>query len=187
MKTLPNIAVLLLAVLAFPLAGRGDETVLPGQGFSAAHYESLWIRSPFAVASAETAPESSDYALVGIAQFDGISYASLVDKKSQEHFLLAGNKPANGLTLLSITPGHGGADTVAVVRKNGDSIRLKLQGSGDVLVGSKIETTPAPKVSTPAPTVDLSPSPETEVPRARHHLRVIQIPPPPVNPPASSP
>ncbi len=65
--------------------------------------------------------------LVGIAAFDGVSYASLIDRKNQEHFLISSDKTTNGIKLTSITPGHAGSDTFAVVQKNGQPLRLKLE------------------------------------------------------------
>ena len=108
--------------------GPGDSAV-PGAGFAASRYEVLWTKSPFAVATTEvTADSSPDYFLVGISNFDGISYASVVETKTpQEHFLISTDKPTRGLTLTSITRSHDGLDTYAVVQKDGQSITLKLE------------------------------------------------------------
>lgn len=71
--------------------------------------------------------ESSDYSLVGIAQFNGISYASLIAKQNQEYFLLTTDKPARGLTLVSISQEYNASDVMAVVRKDGRLVTLKWE------------------------------------------------------------
>jgi hypothetical protein len=109
---------------------RADEKPLPGNGFPSSRYEALWDKSPFAVASTEaSAPSSPDYSLVGIAEFDGTSYASLIETGSHEHFLLSSGQEARGLKLLSVTQGKGPDGTVAVVEKNGQSLTLKLESA----------------------------------------------------------
>ena len=45
-----------------------------------------------------------NYALVGIAQFDGVSYASLIDRQTQKHFLLSNGETVGDLTLVSVLP-----------------------------------------------------------------------------------
>lgn len=112
-----------------------DGAVLPGNGFAASHYQPLWTKSPFAVASPEMVESSPDYLLVGIARSDGVSYASIVDKPTQQqHFLLSTEKPVNGLTLVSITQGHGSSGGSAVIQKGGESIVLKLEQPSSVPV-----------------------------------------------------
>jgi hypothetical protein len=107
-----------------------DTPVLPGNGFDASRYQGLWTKSPFAVASDDSTSTSPDYSLVGIAEIEGISYASLIDKQSQEHFLLCSDKPARGLTLISIKHGQNIADnSVIIQKKNGESITLKLEAT----------------------------------------------------------
>jgi len=119
------------ALVFLSCPARADAPVLPGAGFAASRYEVLWTKSPFAVASAEGGQESPDYALKGIAQFDGISYASLIDKRSPgpepEHFLLSSDKPVKGLTLVSISRGHDSSGTFAVIQKDGQVSTLKLE------------------------------------------------------------
>jgi hypothetical protein len=112
-----------LALTAQPV--RADDPAVPGGGFPASRYEALWTKSPFAVATSEAAPESPDYVLVGIANVDGISYASLIESQNQEHFLISSDKPIRGLTLTSITRNHD--DTYAVVQRDGQPITLKLE------------------------------------------------------------
>jgi len=106
---------------------RADDATLPGDGFPASRYEALWTKSPFAVATSETAVEASpDYMLVGIANIEGISYASVIEAKPpQEHFLISTEKPNRGMTLVSIT--RNGSDTFAQVQKDGQTLTLKLQ------------------------------------------------------------
>ena len=126
MKCLLPALAAVLALTAQPV--RADDPVVPGAGFPASRYEALWTKSPFAVATSEVVAESSpDYMLVGFAQVDGISYASLIERQNQEHFLISSDKPTKGITLTSITRGHDGSDTYAVVKKDGQSITLKLE------------------------------------------------------------
>ncbi|HUB65983.1 MAG TPA: hypothetical protein VL981_00700 [Candidatus Methylacidiphilales bacterium] len=124
----------LFPLIAFALAflsgtvGKADTPALPGNGFDASRYKALWTKSPFAVATDDSAQTSPDYSLVGIAEIDGISYASLIDKQNQEHFLLCSDQPDRGLTLVSIKHGQDLSDTMAVIqKKNGESITLKLE------------------------------------------------------------
>jgi hypothetical protein len=80
------------------------------------------------VATPEEAVDSSpDYLLVGFANVEGVSYASLIDVHNQDHFLISTDKPVKGLTLTSITVGHNGADTYAKAQKDGQLITLKLE------------------------------------------------------------
>ncbi len=165
---------------------------LPGGGFAPSHYETLWTKSPFAVASAETAATpSADYSLVGIAQFDGVSYASLIDKGSQEHFLVSSDKPARGLTLVSVTNGRTSSDITVVLQRNGESITLKPE-QGAVLPTMAAN---APAIPPPPSPYAVQPSPYPgapgEVPGARPPIRRrfhIPIPPrPPVQQSAPAP
>ncbi|MCE0484266.1 MAG: hypothetical protein LV479_08520 [Methylacidiphilales bacterium] len=143
MKSLP---LLLTAsgLLAFsPI--RADDQPLPGSGFEASRYEVLWTKSPFAVAASETAQGSSDYALKGVVKIDGISYINLIDNNNQgSSFLLSSDKPARGLTLVSVALGHDGSDTQAVVQKDGKWITLKLDKSSGA-------PPPAPNAAPPMP------------------------------------
>ena len=114
-----------------PTLAADNDTSLPGNGFPASRYETLWLKSPFSVASADgSAPESPDYSLVGIAEFDGISYASIIDKKNnQEHFLISSDQDSHGLKLVSVTRGKDADSTVAMLQKNGEPLLLKLDTS----------------------------------------------------------
>jgi hypothetical protein len=126
-RLLPAIFAVAL-VLPGSLGTKADPPALPGNGFDASRYKTLWTKSPFAVASDNSAQTSPDYSLVGIAEIDGISYASLIDKQSQEHFLLCSDKPDRGLTLISIKRGQDTSDTTAIIqKKDGESITLKLE------------------------------------------------------------
>ena len=106
--------------------GRADDAAVPGSGYPASRYETLWTQSPFA-ASTEEGAGSADFALVGIAQFDHVAYASLIDKHTMEHFLVTSDQPARGFTLVSVK--HGGDPTAsfAVLQKDGQSLTLKLE------------------------------------------------------------
>jgi hypothetical protein len=181
-----------VAVMFFPwLAVAGDDSALPGTGFPASRYESLWSKSPFAVASADgSGPGSPDYALVGIAEFDGISYASIIDKKSQnqEHILLSSEKDADGLKLVSVTRGQDAEGTTAVVLKNGETLTLKLDPSaGSPAPG--MTPVPAPVItmpgSVPAQTPFQSGGSTGQPPPVTYRPHMITLPSPPPTRPAS--
>jgi hypothetical protein len=184
MKNPLLLAILAGSALAAPPA-RADDPTVPDGGFAASRYETLWTKSPFAVATSEAAPESPDYSLVGIAQFDGISYASLIEKQNQEHFLISSDKATKGLTLLSITRGHDGGDTLAVVQKDGEQITLKLEqlpagpvtGAGALPGMPPVNSVPMPGTQTPQ-----IPMPGAAVPSrplVRIHRPPIHLPSPP--------
>ena len=127
----------------------GDVPAMPGEGFPASRYETLWTKSPFAVETPEAAQGSPDYQLVGIARFDGVSYASLIETQTQQHFLLSSDQPVRGLTLISITRGQGPAGNQVIVQKNGQQITLHQDTSN---------TGPGPGQSAP-PGVAPAPAP----------------------------
>jgi hypothetical protein len=102
-----------------------DDAATPGPGFSGDRYANLWTKSPFAIATPDAPTTSADYQLVGMAQFDGVSYASLVDRQTQEHFVLASDKPVKNLTLVSIS--HGTSGALAVIQRNGETLTLKQE------------------------------------------------------------
>jgi hypothetical protein len=176
-----------LALTAQPV--RADDPVVPGAGFPASRYEALWTKSPFAVATSEGVAESSpDYMLVGFAQVDGISYASLIERQNQEHFLISSDKPTKGITLTSITRGHDGSDTYAVVKKDGQSITLKLeQASAPAAVPSAPSTNTVAMPGSMTPQIPIpgagAPFPNAGSTRpfipARIHRSTIHLPPPP--------
>jgi len=114
-----------LGLMAVSPARADDASGLPGPGFSGDRYTTLWTKSPFAIATPEAAAASQDYSLVGLAQFDGVSYASLVDKQSNEHFVLASDKPVRNLKLVSISHGANGAS--AVIDRNGEELTLQQE------------------------------------------------------------
>jgi hypothetical protein len=120
----------LLAVFVFGgiLLGHGDvktPSALPGSGFSAERYAGLWTKSPFAIATPDAPAASEDYQVVGLAQFDGVSYASLIDKQTHEHFVLASDKPQRNLTLVSVS--HDAKGASAVIQRNGEILTLQQE------------------------------------------------------------
>jgi hypothetical protein len=181
-----------VALVFFPWPAVADgDSGLPGNGFPASRYEALWSKSPFAVASADgSGPESPDYALVGIAEFDGISYASIIDKKSQnqEHILLSSEKDADGLKLVSVARGKDAESTTAVVLKNGESLPLKLDPSaGSPAPG--MTPVPAPVITmpgaVPAQTPVQPPASTGQPPPVTYRPHMITLPSPPPTRPAS--
>jgi len=149
-----SIWAILLAVftLSAPWAW-ADEATLPGQGFVASRYEVLWTKSPFSVASSTEPVASPDYSLSGLSKFDGISYANLIDKQKNEHFVLTSEKPVRGLTLVSIARAQDPANSSVVIQRNGENITLKL------------DTQPAPG-SAPVPVVTMPGPPLPALPNA---------------------
>ena len=122
---------LILAIAAGFLIGattlRADGPALPGAGFPASHYEVLWTKSPFSVATPDAVEESTDYSLVGVTQLDGVSYASLIEKQSQKDLLISSDKTIDGLKLMTITRSRTGSDTYATILKDGAPLTLKLE------------------------------------------------------------
>ena len=114
---------------AAPSAPTTSAAGIPTSSFPADRYAALWTKSPFAVATSETVgDESPDYFLVGVANIDGISYASVVESKPpQDHFLISTDQAENGMTLKSINRNRDGSETYAVVVKDGQLLTLKLQ------------------------------------------------------------
>jgi hypothetical protein len=159
-----------------------DASPLPGGGFEAARYEALWTKSPFSVSTPEAAPESPDYALVGVAEFDGVYYASLIDQKNQEHFLISTAKPARGLTLVSVTPGQGNTDTFAMVQRDGQNLTLKMQAASanpGPTANSNPNMPPVNQAGQPPPG-SVMPMPGagvTQPPIVRHRLPLNHLPP----------
>ncbi len=183
-----------LALIAQPV--RADAPAVPGGGFPASRYESLWTKSPFAVATAEEAQQSSpDYILYGVATVGRITYASLVDRQNQDHFLISTDKPTRGLTLTSVTRGHDASDTSAVVQKDGQLITLKLEQAPVTANAPPANPVGMPGIMTPQipmPGANMPP-PGSGRPPIRIHRPMINLPPrpgaaqpPPPPPPAPS-
>jgi hypothetical protein len=162
---------------------------LPGAGFDGDRYANLWTKSPFAVATPDAPAASEDYALVGVAQFDGISYVSLIDKQAQgDHFVLSSDKPIKDakrnldLKLISIARGPAGAS--AVIQRNGESLTLHQEEA------PATASSPVMPGSIPLPQPGFVPSPNPSVggmvrtynvpPRVRiHRFPPIRVPPSP--------
>ena len=154
MKTLlPLLPVLALAALpvradmAAPAAApTTQKAVIPTADFEATRYESLWKKSPFSVATPDGPTDTSpDYALYGIANIEGITYASLVDAHTNEHFLVSSDKAVRGITLNGITHQPNSTDIFANVVKDGQPLTLKLA------------TAPTPAAATPNASPGLTP------------------------------
>jgi hypothetical protein len=162
---------------------------LPGAGFEGDRYANLWTKSPFAVATPDAPAASEDYALVGVAQFDGVSYVSLIDKQTQgDHFVLSSDKPIKDakhnldLKLVSISRGPGGAS--AVIQRNGESLTLHQEQA------PAAASSPGMPGNIPLPQPGFVPSPNPAIggmvptynvpPRVRgHHFPPIRVPPSP--------
>lgn len=77
-------------------------------------------------ADAASSPNSFNYLLVGIAHFEGTSYASLIDRQTKYHFLLSSDKPNQGLKLISVGGDDSPAGPSAILEKDGVSVQLKV-------------------------------------------------------------
>ena len=128
-----NFTLSLWAGLGMLLSGYCQAGDFLSGGYPASRYETLWMKSPFSVATSDTASQSPDFLLVGLANLDGVDYASLVNKKTNERYLLASGKPQNGLTLVSVTQGQDRDKTFAVVQNNGETLTLKLSAAPPAL------------------------------------------------------
>ncbi len=74
-----------------------------------------------AKAFAESPVATSDLVLVGVAQSDGVTYASVVDAQTGERFLPSTRGADGGIELVEIT-----ADEDAILRQNGRSFLVHL-------------------------------------------------------------
>lgn len=181
MKLLRTSLLGLCLLLNFGPGVRGDSNVLPGGAFDSSRYHSLWEESPFAVAT-PVAVESVEYSLVGAAQFDGIAYASVIDKQSQEHFVVTSSTPSHGLTLVNLIRGQDVASTFANLQKNGGMLKLKLETTaspGSMPIPSSVSVVAVPT----APQVLYSSGARRGPPRARIFTPPVFIPRPPPNSP----
>ena len=109
------------------------------------------------VSAMEPPQGSFNYSLVGVARFDGISYASLIDRQTKEHFLLSTEKAENGLTLTSITSDWSASGASAVIQQDGRLIILKL-GSNE---RGAVSDTPSPQT---VPLANSFPMPDLATP-----------------------
>jgi hypothetical protein len=151
------------------MASSAADPALPGDGLSGARYAALWEKSPFAIATPEIV--SQDYELVGLAEFDGISYASLVDKATQEHFVLTSENPVRNIILISVH--HGGQGASAVIERNGEQLVLEERNSNPG-VGALAVVSPPAEEPIPPPTFRLLRPMQT-----RFHSPLVVVPPRP--------
>jgi hypothetical protein len=157
-------------------------SAVPVAGFDSSRYEALWTKSPFAVATSEDATETSpDYMLVGIANIGGVSYASVIERQTQEHFLISSDQTIRGLQLTSITRSSDGSDSFAMVQKDGQSITLKLEQApaaqpGAALAGGAEGAAQVMTPQIPMPGAGAGFSGASVRPFARFHRPLIHLP-----------
>jgi hypothetical protein len=182
----------------------GAEPVVPTADFDPSRYEALWTKSPFSVATPEAGDvgASPDYILVGLARVDGISYGSVIDRQSGEHFLISSDSATRGLRLSSISKSSDGTQTFASVLKDGQTLTLQLQQAPAAGPAPNGPVTPgAPMIMNGAPGAPGAPGtivPNIAMPGSnpsypgggprpfpRIHRPLIHLPPPP--PEESSP
>ena len=175
-------AVLGLALLLLPCGGDAAEPAspLPGPGFDGDLYANLWTKSPFSIATADAPVASQDFQLVGMAQFDGVSYITLIEKQSGEHFILASDKPVKNLTLVSIARGPG--VPFAIIQRDGVRLTLQEENASAPTIGTirDMNTRPPGMVISSNPAVG-EVAQAVLPPRARFH-HFINVPPPPAAP-----
>jgi hypothetical protein len=161
---------------------RADADIVPGGPFDASRYQALSDKSPFAVAT-PVAVESVEFALVGVAQFDGVSYASIINKQSSDHFVVTSATPTHGMSLVSLVRGQNADSTYATLQKGGEMLKLKLETAG--VSGSMPTATPGVPVFQPAPMVQsvYVPSFHRRPPHPRMFSTPIFVPRPPPNSP----
>jgi hypothetical protein len=179
LRYLPMAGVLACAIRG--IAGGPTVALVPrDQGFDGSRYEDLWSKSPFAIATSDAPAASEDFQLVGLAQFDGISYVSLIDKQTQDHFVLTSAKPVKNLSLVSISRGAGPGNASAVIMRNGEALTLhEVDTPSKAVSGGPI---PIP-LAQPGMTASPNPSVGGMVrpnmpPRVRIHRPPIIVPPP---------
>jgi hypothetical protein len=201
MKRTAPIALLIAAAAFLAPPIRGDAPAIPSANFSASRYEALWTNSPFAVATSEDTGESSpDYLMVGIANIDGVSYASVIERQTQEHFLISTDKANRGMTLSTINHNQDGSETYANVTKDGQTLTLKLEqpapaAPGSVPDGSTINMPGivTPVLRAPGTGGGAFGGPGSFRPFSRIHRPTIHLPPspaaqtPPLTPPPPPP
>jgi hypothetical protein len=165
----------MLAAWGIARADDAGDAALPAPGFAGDRYAALWTKSPFAIATPEAAATSTDYSLVGLAQFGGVTYVSLIDKQTQEHFVLTNDKPVRNLTLVSIS--HGSDGDSVVIQRNGEMLTLKQETGAAPGAPSEM---PRPLDNAPLSNVGgVVSRPNMLRPSVRFHRPVIVIPPPP--------
>ena len=178
MKNLRALMTGAFTFLGFSLLVGADDAALPGAAFDPSRYHALWENSPFAVAT-PVAVESEEYSLVGAAQFDGVAYASIVDRQNSDHFVVTSATPAHGLSLVSLVRGQTADSTFATLQKNGSMLRLKLETTP---VAGSAAPAPAPMVmNAPIASPVYSSGIHRRPPRARIFNRPIFVPRPPPN------
>jgi len=186
-RTLCAFGLLSLRLMGKPTADSKAMIPLPGSGFNGDRYTTLWTKSPFAIATPEAGAGTQDYQLVGLARLDGVSYASLIDKQTQEHFVLASDKPVKNLTLVSISRGSNGA--TAVIERNGIMLSLK-QDVPPAANGTPLGIAPPPSgmnLTLPQANPSVGGMPPIFPNRPYFHRPFVKVPPPPTTPPPPPP
>jgi hypothetical protein len=174
----------IMLMLAATLALRAQDSTLPPpatddaaahQGYPPIRYQDLWTKSPFAVETPDQGvTESADYALVGVAQLGDVTYASLIDKHSQNHLLVSSDKPLGSLTLNSVARKPDGV--YATLTRNGEILTLKLEVA--TATGSMPSPNPMEPNAAPMPAANQNiPMPGSFDPAAaRPFIRIRRLP-----------
>jgi hypothetical protein len=102
------------------------------------------------IAAVGSSPSASRYTLVGIARFEGISYASLLDQQTGDHFLLSTDKKSEfDVALASVRTDDDPSGPGAIILKDNVSVLIKLES--ELSVASSDSSTPAVVVGQPYP------------------------------------
>jgi len=108
-------ALCLLAVASVHAEDRAAAPVRTEEQFA-----TLWLRSPFVLASTEPVSElAQTYAISGIATIGDASYVFIRDRKTQRRYSLTGSANEEGMLLVRIVPNDDPLKVRAVVRVKG--------------------------------------------------------------------
>jgi hypothetical protein len=123
-----------LSLLALVLLGRtwlaSAQDVVPST-FDKSRYESLRVKSPFAVATAVATPApqagfAANWYVTSVARVGDINFATIKSRDLTTQFSLYGEEPVDGVVLASVNwSDHVGKSTV-VLRKGTETARLEF-------------------------------------------------------------
>ena len=174
-----GIALGLLAFSRLP-SGTGGRSAspLPGPASTATGTRACGRNRPSRSRRPRRPPLPRTFELVGMAQFDGVSYVSLIEKQSGEHFILASDKPVRNLKLVSIA--RGPAVPSAIVQRNGVRFTLQEQDAPPAARDAGTMNHPASGNGPDSQSRrGRSGSGQSVPPRARFHHSSRPVPPPP--------
>ena len=123
-----------LTLLTLALAGQswlaGAEDAVPA-AFDKSRYESLRMKSPFAVASATVAPVTqasfaANWYVTSVARIDDANFATIKSRDTITQFSLYGDEAVDGVTLASVNWSDAIGKSTVVLRKGTETARLEF-------------------------------------------------------------